>query len=122
MANIISPNDPNIIFCNTGIGFLQLKDFTKNGRLNIGSQKSIVLLYSNLCGHCKKAKRDFIRLDTPGVDKFVIDCTNDSPFIDRIPDLFEFELENFTVPQFYLFKNGQRLRKLKDLTYFSPNF
>jgi thiol-disulfide isomerase/thioredoxin len=106
----------NELLQKAGVKFLKLSDFDDR-IIKHRYPISIVLLYSNTCPHCVRAKKDFIRLKSDDdLKKLAIDCTDDNPLVNRVPYLFQFREEEFTVPQMYLVKYGKIVKKIKDLS------
>lgn len=96
----------NNIFQNSDVELLNLNHF--DGRiLNKRDPLSIVLLYSNTCPHCVSAKKVFKKIKSNGTKKYAIDCTQDTPLVDKVPYIFGFNPKEFTVPRLYLLKNGK---------------
>lgn len=99
-----SKDHGDVIFKNTGIGFLQDDDFHEGKLKNF--EKAIVLVYSNECGYCVDKKHKYKDLkvgDT--VKKFVIDASPDSDDVTIIEKL----VDDYYVPKLMVYLNGDKL-------------
>lgn len=106
----------NELLQKAGVKLLKLSDF-EDRIIKQRYPLSIVLLYSNTCPHCVRAKKNFIRLKSDDdIKKLAIDCTDDNPLVNKVPYLFQFREEEFTVPQMYLARHGKIIKKIKDLS------
>lgn len=107
------------------IGLLENEDVNVRNTIVIDGtpvKKAILLVFMPTCPHCKEPKRDMVRLNVRkyGVEKLAIDASGHDGLADRVPRIFGFPKEDYTVPRLYVIRNGRPIKQLKTVTEFDP--
>lgn len=107
------------------IGVLGNRDVDQDGTILVDKhpvKKAILLVFMPTCPHCQEPKRWFETTDISdyGVYKLAIDVSEGGRLADRVPRIFNFDPEEFTVPKLFVIRNGRPIRQLKHLAQFHP--
>lgn len=108
------------------IGLLENDDVSHTNVIKLDGnkpvEKAILLVFMPDCPHCKHPKRQLQKLNVRrhNVEKLAIDASMTDGLSDRVPKIFGFPKDEYTVPRIYVIQNGRPIKQLKSVEEFDP--